>query len=240
MIQSVFARYSRLDLTEKTDRPVAIAALESRLMSFYHTSSIYGIFRCFRGESLLWQRSSDDKWMEPLIDFKDKVSSWSIERKRVPSWSWMAYGGEIRFGSVCTDGLSWKADFEFYYASSRYILAAPLARISSGCRIALYDDTNCEIRDADEDMVGWIRYDCECEDSIERIGCISLAEGTAGWKEYACVSRDAELLPGSFNYVLLVISAGRRQGEVEAYRRLGVAVIQSTYLWPRGDKVHVY
>ncbi|KAI9779871.1 MAG: hypothetical protein M1839_007184 [Geoglossum umbratile] len=253
IFQRIFANYTRLHLTVKTDRPVAIAGLEHRLETFYRTRSVYGIVQSFFLESLLWQRSRD-RWMEPMFDFKKRVSSWSVGGYRVPSWSWMAYTGEIRYGSICTDGLSWKPDVRFnlieyqrgdegdgllgksiYHAPvSLCTLAAPLVRIRSGCLIQLCGDTDCEIRDVN-DVVGWIRYDCMDDGNVKCMECISLAKGTTGWGEYACVSWDDKLLSGPFDYVLLLGPV-----ETEGYRRIGVGVILRRYLSPSGDMVRVF
>jgi hypothetical protein len=232
--QDTFALYSRLNLTKNTDRPAAVAGLEFRMMTFYRTISLYGIVQSYFGESLLWQRSGD-KWMEPIIDF-DQALSWSINGRRVPSWSWMAYAGEIKYGDICTDGLSWKTDVKFSFAGRRFTLVAPRVRLLSECRVELYGDAESVIRNKNEDLVGWIRYDCRNEDNPECIGCVILAEGTTGWREYAGVSQNVGLLPGGFNYVLLVTPVA----ETEAYRRLGVAVILERYLSPSGDMVQVY
>jgi hypothetical protein len=225
IFQDMFTRYSRLGLTVDSDRPAAISGLEWRLMTYYHTTSFYGIVKSFFGESLLWQRSGD-KWMEPLIDFKDEALLWSINGKRVPSWSWMAYKGEIKYGNTCIDDLSWNTDFSFRYIHPQGFLSAPLVRISSKCRIKLYGNTECEIRDENNDAVGWIRYDCWGEGDVDCLGCISLAI--------------LKLLSGSFNYVLLITPVGEREGKIKKYRRLGVAVILDEYLHRNGDIVEVY
>jgi hypothetical protein len=158
MFRDLFVRYSRLELTERSDRPVAISGLEYRLEDLHRTRSLYGIVRRYLGESLLWQRSQD-KWMEPLFDFRDKVSFWCIKGQRVPSWSWMAYTGEIGYISIPTDGLRWKTDTKFWVTGKkdlgsgsqmkgpyRFVLMAPLGRISSGCRLEPVG-RDCLIRD---------------------------------------------------------------------------------------------
>jgi len=234
MFQHVFSSYSRLSFTQDTDRPVAIAGIEYRMEAFYETISVYGIVKSFFGESVLWQRSGDE-WMKPLINFKaQKLASWLIKGKRVPSWSWMAYVGEIRYGNICTDGLSWKTDFEFDHMDNpgRCLITAPLMQISSRCRIQL---TEWGVRDENEDMIGWTRFDCWDEYNIACRTCISIAEGTTGWREFACISQEVELLSGGFDYVLLL-----RPVEADMYRRIGVAIILSRYLSPSTDSARVF
>ncbi|RYP58327.1 hypothetical protein DL769_009003 [Monosporascus sp. CRB-8-3] len=219
MFQHIFAQYSGLGLTQLADRPIAIAGLEYRLEAFYETISVYGIIKSFFGKSLLWQRSADE-WMEPLLNFNSNLFSWSIKGSRVPSWSWMAYAGKIRYRNIFTGGLTWMTDFKFDYMMSphsRCILVAPMTRISATCRIQL---TKWEVTAENGDLVGWTRYDCRDEGNVTCRTCIRLAEGTRGWKEYAYVSHDVELPAGNFSYVLLL-----REVEGDTYRRIGVAII---------------
>jgi hypothetical protein len=75
-------------------------------------------------------------------------------KDKVPSWSWMAYTEEIRYGTVCTDGLSWKTDIILSYTNHLCILTAPLVQISPSCRVILYDDTDCDVRHENEDVTG--------------------------------------------------------------------------------------
>ncbi|PKS06830.1 hypothetical protein jhhlp_006906 [Lomentospora prolificans] len=93
--QQLYQKYSRLDFTRSSDRPIAIAGLERRLNSAYGTSGAYGIFgNDFSGglfhRSLLWCRGQDEKKME-------KISFPADWAQQVPSWSWMAYKGGIDY-----------------------------------------------------------------------------------------------------------------------------------------------
>jgi hypothetical protein len=118
LFQVLFTRYSTLNFTRESDRAVALSGLECRLEDFYKTKSLYGIVLSFFGESLLWQRQHE--WMTVVPELKDKV----------PSWSWMAYTEEIRYGTVCTDSLSWKTDIILSYTNHLCTLTAPLVQIS--------------------------------------------------------------------------------------------------------------
>jgi hypothetical protein len=263
--EDIFVKYSSLALTKETDRPVAIAGLEYRLAKFHKTRSIYGIVKLFFPKSLLWYRckilSADDAEashgpMKPLIDFKNEVLSWSIEREKVPLWSWMAYTGEISYGVIPTEDLHWRADVKLCFTENRCALDAPLARILPRCRIEPYEDSNCKINckiscevtkcnieHENKELVSWIRYDEDGhgdEAIIESLGCITLAQG-ADLKTYADVSWDDELVGGKFNYILVVTPTSPGEiREKKCYRRLGVAIVQSEHLFHEENNVLVF
>jgi hypothetical protein len=94
-IHFLFEDYSRRDLTELKDRRVAASELEARIAGTLHCESKHGIFETYLHRNLLWQ-ASDEKTVRIAYD----------RGQDVPSWSWMACGGGIKFievvmGSVC-------------------------------------------------------------------------------------------------------------------------------------------
>jgi hypothetical protein len=94
LYQDLYERYSNLALSVKTDRPIAIKGLETRLIRTFETVGGYGIFDLYLHRGLLWQRSGDTL---------DRITS---RGERVPSWSWMAYEGGIRYMDVPLGGVS--------------------------------------------------------------------------------------------------------------------------------------
>ncbi|EPE27563.1 hypothetical protein GLAREA_04354 [Glarea lozoyensis ATCC 20868] len=92
--QNLYERYSTLALSFPTDRPRAIAGLERRLMKALHSKGGYGVFQSstrnqdFFHRGLLWQRAG--KELKRLDGIEGSV----------PTWSWMAYEGEIRYMNV--------------------------------------------------------------------------------------------------------------------------------------------
>jgi hypothetical protein len=121
--EDVFARYSKLSMTISTDKTVAISGLQNRLGGFYKTQSTYGIIHHHLHKNLLWQRSGKEKMQ--------RISNPEV----VPSWSWMAYKGEIRYGTSDLHGLNWEP-IELTIACNlrsvvqeEHILKAPLGRI---------------------------------------------------------------------------------------------------------------
>ncbi|KAF2849504.1 hypothetical protein T440DRAFT_398982, partial [Plenodomus tracheiphilus IPT5] len=109
--QALYQQYSNLDFTRYEDRPIAIAGLEKRLQKAYGTRGAYGIFddgnlaeSGLFHRSLLWQcdtGDSKDKVLT-LIDFPTKRNI------RVPSWSWMAYKGGIKYNDPEFGSANWE------------------------------------------------------------------------------------------------------------------------------------
>ncbi|KAI1261435.1 HET-domain-containing protein [Xylariaceae sp. FL1019] len=99
----LYKLYSRLQFTNIYDRPLAIAGIEQRLIRAFNTQGGYGVFNLYFGRSLLWKRdvAFGTQAMEP-IEFPQR------HRYRVPSWSWMAYGGAITFVDLPFKEITWE------------------------------------------------------------------------------------------------------------------------------------
>lgn len=97
LYQDMYQRYSKLTLSYNTDRPVAIKGLEERLLGALGSHGGFGILEVYLRRSLLWQRDTTLQ----RIDFSQKP-----EQDPVPSWSWMAYAGGIRYMHV-PGGAEW-------------------------------------------------------------------------------------------------------------------------------------
>ncbi|KAK9791550.1 putative Heterokaryon incompatibility domain-containing protein [Seiridium cardinale] len=103
LYQDLYERYTRLALTHSTDRPVAIKGMEARLLHALETRGGFGVFEVYLHRGLLWKREGPRL---ARIDFS-KCST-SAAREIIPSWSWMAYDGAIRYVDI-PPGAEWKA-----------------------------------------------------------------------------------------------------------------------------------
>jgi hypothetical protein len=118
--------------------------------------------------------------MEPIFNFvPTETPLASGEMVKPPSWSWMAYTGGIRYGTLRDDRVSWMTNLDFEFTNHRCILNAPLRRILLNCYIILNGNTDCCIRDDKEAIIGWIRFDYAKKGSLEYRVYIQVAEGTA-------------------------------------------------------------
>lgn len=232
--EDIVTRYSKLALSKTKDRPYAIAGLQSRLEGLYKTKSTHGIVHCCLLKSLLWQRAGIDR-MKEIDDAKVKT---------IPSWSWMKYQGEIRYGQIPTANVSWNRDIELLAKpdsnnEEQHVLKAPVLRILHGYFVERWQDTDCKIKDSEGRLLGWIRFDDNDGTNIGNLGCVCIARqksnGWTGpsqdWKQFANLTGGETLDLGSVSYVLVVSNAAREQGyKAEVCRRLGVAAIRSDCL----------
>ncbi|KAH8787914.1 heterokaryon incompatibility protein-domain-containing protein [Diaporthe sp. PMI_573] len=113
LFQDLYSKYSRLELSHDTDRPVAIAGIEKHLISSFEVRGGFGVLddgdRGLLWRSLLWQRGHDAANELKRIDFQSpKVGTAVIISP--PSWSWMAYKGAIDYLDLPFDGVDWEED----------------------------------------------------------------------------------------------------------------------------------
>jgi len=143
--QDLYKSYSRLDLTNDYDRPMAIDGLQDRLLGTLKTLGGFGVFdegvkkKGLLRRSLLWHRAESETKTMKRIKFPAARHAISI----VPSWSWMAYSGAIEyitpvFGSVDWEDLEspWYGGVAHPPASSNGVLTVKGALQSTGTRSA--------------------------------------------------------------------------------------------------------
>ncbi|XXG94134.1 hypothetical protein Hte_000386 [Hypoxylon texense] len=108
--KALYERYSQLLFAYAPDRAHAITSLETKLLRAMDTTGCFGVLEKFLGQSLLWRRER-----EPL----ERIGS-SLQTRRVPSWSWMAYVGSISYFDVAMDDVDW-ADLDSPFQSESYL-----------------------------------------------------------------------------------------------------------------------
>lgn len=107
-LEDFYRQYSRLELSVSTDRPVAIAGLERRLIRALGVHGGYGIIdshtpghASYLGRSLLWMRSAGVASMTKIQFNPDS---------EVPSWSWMSNQGGIDYLDVPFNEVNWERE----------------------------------------------------------------------------------------------------------------------------------
>ncbi|KAF4622802.1 hypothetical protein G7Y89_g14223 [Cudoniella acicularis] len=206
--QYLFEMYSKLALTKSTDRSVAISGLVSRLSSASRTKDRYGIFQHFLHRSILWQRSGD-KRMKPIEYPPDR---------KVPSWSWMAYEGEISYVDIPFGKVEWSDAVKF---GSKLELQAPVREFLH-CTIEPQNE-GCAILSEGGER-GWLKFDGEDITDIQRLKCIVV--GKKYLEQETAYSRD--------RYILVV--AQKLEGGHRTYERVGAGSIQWRYISLQGGE----
>lgn len=86
-------------LTVPSDRPFAIKGLEARLVHTFGGTGRYGVLQIYLHRCLLWKRAGP--FMKPITSFSSET---------IPSWSWMAYEGGIRYIDAPGSDVNWMND----------------------------------------------------------------------------------------------------------------------------------
>jgi hypothetical protein len=204
-IHFLFENYSKRGLTKDTDRCVAISGLEARIArALPGKNSRYGIFQEHLHRNLLWQAS----------DSKTKRIKYDEDRK-VPSWSWMACGGGIKFMEVEIGCVSWVKALAFDAERDSTALIADVGEFQ---HVTLkpngdyYTLSNLFGR-----QKGWVRYDVEGVESGHKNRCVVIGR-TEEWKKSI----------GKKKYYILVVVPTREDGREDGeYTRIGVGMVRT-------------
>ncbi|OHW99994.1 HET domain-containing protein, partial [Colletotrichum incanum] len=199
--QGLYERYSTLGLSYETDRPMAIAGLEKRLMNALESAGGFGIFQSNFHRDLLWQRRNSESTLR-RIDFG------AAHHFRIPSWSWMAYSGEIRYMNVPFDGIrraeNIRSPFETLHQGRAYAdsdLGRP-AELRAPIHTIVVNEPNWLILDEPERKFG------------SPLKCVIVGESKNHRSEQPT------------HYALVVSLCGTNEGK-DIFERVGVAYLKS-------------
>ena len=209
----LFENYSKRDLTNKTDRCVAISGLEASIARTRGCQSKYGIFREYLHRNLLWQRSDGKKTQQ--IGYEPGI---------VPSWSWMAYGGGIQFMDIPFGDVDWNIKLQFnkerkhvfniFKRKGRHALVTDIG-VFRNCSLE-QRDISYAVLDSSKAERGRIWYDIEASGDLHTEWCVVVGRN--------CKDEHG---PRNRKYYILVVRPTSVDGE---YTRVGVGWIQSDYV----------
>ena len=188
-------------LTQPMDRVTAIFGLQSRIASTLGCEGRCGILKNFLHRNLLWQRHGTEK-MERI----------GYNILKVPSWSWMAYRGGIKFVDVsfaASDDVRWQIELKFDRERND-ALTGPLGKFWK-CT-AIQKETRYTVLDSRETERGWLQFDAEDSADLDIQKCVVV--GRTG--------RGPEI-----KYFILVVRPTATNGE---YERVGVGLIQASHV----------
>jgi hypothetical protein len=217
LLRFLLEDYSKRGLTKKTDKCVAISGLETRIAGALQCQSKYGVFERYLHRNILWQAS--DCKMERI----------EYENQNVPSWSWMAYNGGIRFMNIRFGAVDWINNLRFDTESDRALIT----------EVGKFRDCTLEqkgeryvISDFSGTKRGWIQYDVERGEDICKEEFVVIGKKNNKCKdedededEDEDADEDEDIL-GVTKYYILVVRPNSVEGE---YRRAGVGRVQSDY-----------
>ena len=221
LFQDLFKRYVQLGLTKRTDRPAAISGLERRLAEAFQTECRYGIFEKFLHRSLLWQRSGSTKMKRILHD-------------EVPSWSWMAYDGQIEYLEIESDQVQWNEGVRLV----DNMLQAQVRDFQSGCKVRRKGDGTCIVVDEKRNHEsGWLKYDGQRRTNLRKLKCVVVGREKSDSDSDRRRSSSKQSVSNAKRryYILVVASVSYSEGS-RKFKRVGVGSIpQGFILFRRGE-----
>jgi hypothetical protein len=196
-IQFLIEDYSKRKLSYETDRCVAMSGLQTRIAPAIGCESRYGTYQKYLHRNLLWHAS----------DVKLKKIEYN---SYVPSWSWMAYEGSIRFlheEELPFGRVQWIKDLRFDEHCEHALIAD--GGSFRDCRMES-DGSRFAVIDLSETKRGWICYDVE--------------DGKNLLEEHCVVVGSTE---NSEDYYILVARPTTMDGE---YERVGIGQVSKNCL----------
>jgi hypothetical protein len=238
-ISYLIQEYSKRSLTVPTDRCVAISALEDRIKgalkrrfkedgfknriksmlknrikgALDDQSSRYGVFHKFLHRNLLW-RADDSQLQQIQYD------------PPLPSWTWMAYSGGVKFIDVEYGEMEWINSIRFDKKKGEAIIASLWAfRKWTPVHCGSYHD----VRDLNGFKKGRIHFDLGERDILGKEYCI-----VVGMEVAKVASGDNDL--ASTEYHILVVRPTDVDGE---YRRVGAGTVHRSHVVLQRHNVRV-
>jgi hypothetical protein len=189
--------YLKREITHKTDRCGAMEGLQTLIAHVKGCKGRCGTFQTYLHRSLLWQ-ASDLK----LQKIKHK--------SYVPSWSWMAYDGGIRFldeEEIPFGRVQWITDLRFDEHCDHALIAN--VGVFHGCTMESKGNRYA-VFDRSETNRGWIRYDVEDGKNLLEEHCVVVGS-----------TKDSE------DYYILFVRPTTVDGE---YERVGMGQVSKNCL----------
>jgi hypothetical protein len=182
-----------------------MSALEDRIKgALAHRSSRYGIFQQFLHRNLLW-RANDCQLQK--IGYEPPL----------PSWTWMAYSGGVKFIDVEFGEMSWIDSIRFDEKREGAIIASLWAfREWTPVHCGSYHD----VQDLNGATKGRIHFDLGGDDILDELYCV-----VVGMKVPMFAFGDND--SASTEYHILVVRSTDVDGE---YRRVGAGTVHRSHV----------
>jgi hypothetical protein len=206
LIQYLYTRYSELSIKYGTDKPAAIRSLEARLGRTFGSLVAGGVFRRFFERTILWQAHFDGSLTQ--VDYSDAKNG----QMAPPSWSCLAYSGEIKFLDIPFGVVSWTGDLKNPLPTADYDDAAPIPNITS--------------LDARARKITIKKFDILVSVTLDTLEAVDKEFRKGLWR---CVTVGRDKTPNArgqtANYVLLIQPVDRSRN---IYKRVGAGVLYTS------------
>lgn len=176
--QNLYKKYSSLAFTNPSDRPIAVNGMQSRLLKAFGTRGGYGIF----DDNNISKSSHGGLLRRSLLLYRPVHKTFTrIEfprekelEFRVPSWSWMAYMGEIDFLELEFGKIEWMEIRSPWSNVMNSKTELSIKKESDGCP-TIWGTVREIIGDAEKDSAGQLYYDLHSGPQVNnKIECVVL------------------------------------------------------------------
>jgi hypothetical protein len=224
--QNLYKMYSGLAFSNPCDRPVAVDGIQNRLLRAFGTRGGFGIFdedvksgqRGLLRRSLLWHRAPNAELTR--INFSP---SRALE---VPSWSWMAYMGEIDYLKLDFGKVEW----EYLRSPWSGGVGDSLLTTSRGGNIALTGEAQDITFDAAVQHTGKVYFDSPGGSERSPLKCVVMG-----------IEQGSQVRDSRIHYFILVGPAqSRKHDGTRVYERIGAGYLPGRCISPEGSPIKIY
>jgi hypothetical protein len=217
LFTDLFQRYTRLEFSHPEDRPIAIDGLMDRLTEAFKTESLAGLFKTYWGRCLLWRRADS-------VGLLKKIPSGTHTRKIPPTWSWMAYEGEISFIKPEGGQIYWNdpdVALPFNQRTQASWLQTSHLNDSMAIRAKAFDFEIAPDASESEALISWDG------------GRVLASSSTK------CVIIGSEKDPGTKGHFVLIVKAMLGAHGTNAYERVGVGYLSGKFIRLNGPSISI-
>jgi hypothetical protein len=252
-LQSLFKTYSGLAFTNSFDRPVAVRGMQNRLLEALNTSGGYGILgqddddadnptglgqRGLLRRSLLWHRQpsnlgakntgknsqlqDDTEGLQPI--------QFPANHEGAPTWSWMAYVGEVDFFRPTFGNVDWQELESPWPGSNRMVTPSRSHLIERALRGTVWQITSDSVCGGGDNRLGKIIYDRPAESTVPEQRCLVLG-----------IERNHTDIKERWHYFLMIRPTGQLSPETNGriYTRIGAGYLRGKHMSSLGKKGQV-
>jgi hypothetical protein len=228
--QNLYKTYSSLGLTNQYDRPIAVDGLENRLLNAFKAQGGFGVFDSQGGpveggllrRSLLWYRPAD----KVLTRINYPSSSIAVVP---PSWSWMAYMGEIDYLRLEFGKVDWKELSSPWSLGHRNDISSANVKNTSTALRAEVRAIKLDIADELNEQLYFDDYRLG-KAEISTLQCVILG-----------VEQGRQSLSSKIHYFILVAPAGSHARDgTKVYERIGAGYLPGRYISAAGQNMTIH
>ena len=219
LVQDLHERYSGLEFTKLSDRPVAILGLQERLSTAFRTQAAHGCFAVYFARGILWGRR-DDKRMTRII---------LPAGRGAPSWSWISKEGPIKYMELKFKEINWATTVDFENPFTRALTTEPeqSSGLGVGGELGTLRGLARRIKMTKWDILNYISFDEEGPPSYDDLRCVVIGRDKV---------ENGEENP---KHHALIIQQVRNVLNVDIYERVGVASLRPEHVGSEGSWVRI-